>query len=184
MTERRIGRFHPASLLFAAWLVLLWVLLWGGPTWANLFTGVLVSGAVLWAVPREAPSGDGPVFHPIAAASLLFWFLWKLLDANIRVAIEVLRPPGRGRIRTAIIAVDLPGAPPAVATSVANLITLTPGTLTLDVDPATPTLYVHVLQLTDPETVRADVLDIERRVVAAYGSRSSRAAVDGREVSS
>ena len=181
MTERKIG---PASLSFAAWLVLMWVFLWGGFSWANLVTGGLVAGAVLLAVPREARSDEAPGFRPLAAVSLLFWFLWKLLAANLAVAIEVLRPPGRGRIRTAIVAVDLPGASPGVATAVANLITLTPGTLTLEVDPSTPTLYVHVLRLTDPDDVRADVRDIERRVVAAYGSRSSRATLAHREGSS
>ena len=184
MSASRPGRFHPASWVFAGWLVLLWVLLWGGFTVANVFTGVLVAAFVLLAVPRPTPTGDAPALRPLAAISLAGWFLWKLLDANIRVAIEVLRPPGRERIRTAIVAVDLPGASPAVATAVANLITLTPGTLTLEIDPATPTLYVHVLTLTDPDDVRADVRDIERRVVAAFGSARARAELDQREVPS
>ena len=50
---------------------------------------------------------------------------------------------------------------------VADAITLTPGTLTLDISPDSSTLYVHVLGIGDPEEVRADVADLERLVVGA-----------------
>ena len=49
--------------MFLMWMVLLWVLLWGGFTLANLFTGVLVAAVVLVAVPREPPTGDGLDFR-------------------------------------------------------------------------------------------------------------------------
>lgn len=179
----RSGRRHinPVSLAFAAWLVLLWVLLWGEFTLANAVTGTMVAAVVLLAVPRTAPVGPTPSVSPLAAGWLLVWFSWKLLQANVIVAIEVLRPPSRSRIRTGIVAVDLPGATPATAATVANLITLTPGTLTLEIDPATPTLYVHVLTVTDPDEVRADVREIERRVVAAFGSGGARSDLTDRQ---
>jgi multicomponent Na+:H+ antiporter subunit E len=58
--------------------------------------------------------------------------------------------------------------------TVANVITLTPGTMTLESKGSPATLYVNVLQLHDPNAVRRDVADIERRAVKAFGSRKSR----------
>lgn len=170
------------NVAFFVWLVALWTLLWGAPTLANVVSGVIVAALALLVVPRPAPVAEAepPVIRPIALASLSVWFAWKLVESNVAVAREVLRPTSRTRIRTGIVAVELPGCSPGIATVVANAITLTPGTLTVELDPAAPTLYVHVMQLTTPDQVRADVREIERRVTAAVGSRAQRAVVAGR----
>ena len=59
---------------------------------------------------------------------------------------------------------------------VANSITLTPGTMTIEVsdgdDPVV--LYVHVLGLADPQSIREDGLDFERLAVRAFGSPGDR----------
>lgn len=171
------SRLRPASVAFALWLLVVWILVWGSLSLANVVSGVLAVTVVLVAVPRQAPEGDNAIVRPIPLVSLLVWFTWKVVEANVAVAIEVLRPPSRSRIRNAIVCVPLPGCPPAIATMVANGITLTPGTLTVDVDPSVPTLAVHVLQLDTPDAVRADVYDLERRVVEAIGSAPAREAI-------
>ena len=171
------SRLRPASVLFALWLLVMWILVWGSLSLANIVSGLVAVSVVLVAVPREAPTGGTPIVRPLAALGLLGWFTWKVVEANVIVAIEVLRPPSRSRIRNAIVCVPLPGCPPAIATMVANGITLTPGTLTVDVDPSVPTLAVHVLQLDSPDAVRADVYDLERRVVEAIGSAPAREAI-------
>jgi multicomponent Na+:H+ antiporter subunit E len=165
-------------VVFFVWLVLLWILLWGGFTLANLVGGMAVAGLLLALVPRpgdRAPSS--PELRPVAVVSLLGWFLVKLFEANVRVAIEVMRPPGRTRLRPAIVAIELPGSPDGITTAVANFITLTPGTLTVEVEPEGPVLFVHVMQFESVETTRAEVYEIERRIVAAVGSAEARAAV-------
>jgi multicomponent Na+:H+ antiporter subunit E len=134
-------------------------------------------------VPREKATSDTPILRPVAMVSLAAWFVWALIDANVRVAIEALRPPSRSRIRPGVVAIPLPGCPAGIATAVANTITLTPGTMTLEVDDRVPTLYVHALQIDSPDDVRADVYDIERRIVAAVGSQTARDAVAGRPAS-
>jgi multicomponent Na+:H+ antiporter subunit E len=172
-----MSRIRLGSAIFFVWLVVLWILLWGDVTLANLVGGVLAASVLLWLVPREQATSDTPILRPVAMASLAAWFVWALLDANVRVAIEALRPPSRSRIRPGVVAVPLPGCPAGIATAVANTITLTPGTLTLEVDDRVPTLYVHALQIDSAEAVRADVYDIERRIVAAVGSQTARDAV-------
>ncbi|MCB1040973.1 MAG: Na+/H+ antiporter subunit E, partial [Acidimicrobiales bacterium] len=158
---------RPGSLVLALWLVVLWTLLWGGVTLANVLGGAVVVGVLLVAVPRPHADAERPVIRPFALVSLIVWFAWKLVEANVAVAIEVLRPPSRSRIRTAVVRVDLPGCPTGLVTAIANFITLTPGTLTLEVAPAVPSLYVHVLVFDTAEQVRDDVYEIERRIVAA-----------------
>lgn len=170
-------------LAFGAWLVVLWVLLWGELTLANVLGGLAVAAAVLIAVPRPAPlpasRGERAVVRPLALASLLAWFTWKLVEANLRVALAVVLPSS-SQMRTAVVRVDLPGCTPGIVTLVANGVSLTPGTLTIEVDEAGPSLLVHVMQFESEEALRRDVLDLERRTVAAVGSRAARAAVDGR----
>jgi multicomponent Na+:H+ antiporter subunit E len=167
-----------ATAVFFVWLVLLWVLLWGGFTLANVVGGAVVAGLLLALVPRAgAPANDAPRLRPLAMASLLVWFLAKLVEANLRVALEVMRPPGRTRLRPAIVSIALPGCPDGITTAVANSITLTPGTLTVEVDPEGPVLFVHVMQFESVETTRQEVYEIERRIVAAVGSAEARAAV-------
>jgi multicomponent Na+:H+ antiporter subunit E len=180
----RTGR----RLVFAAWLVVVWVLLWGGFTLANVVGGLVVAGLLLVLVPRPALTevdderDDQLQLRPLAVASLAGWFAWKLVAANVTVAIEALRPQDRSRIRTAIVAVELPGCPPGIVTLVANIITLTPGTLTMEIDADEPVLYVHELTFTTREAVRSDVYEVERRVVRAFGSANARRAAAGRVV--
>lgn len=172
--------------VFAAWLVAVWVLLWGGVTLANVVGGILVAGLLLVLVPRPSLAeaddehADRLQIRPVAVASLAGWFAWKLVTANVKVAIEALRPAGRSRIRTAIVAVELPGCPPGIVTLVANIITLTPGTLTMEVEAGEPVLYVHELTYTTREAVRSDVYEVEGRVVRAFGSANARRAAAGR----
>lgn len=168
-----------ANLAFAAWLVVLWVLLWGSPTLANVLGGIAVAAAVLVAVPRPpALTDEHAQLRPLALASLLVWFSWKLVEANLKVALAVVRPTSD--LRTAVVRVELPGCPPGVLTLVANGVSLTPGTLTIEVEEEVPALLVHVMQFEGEDALRADVWELERRTVAAVGSASARAAVAAR----
>ena len=70
-------------------------------------------------------------------------FLRELVTANVEVAYRVLSP--RLPIEPAVVAVPLRVESDAAVTTIANSITLTPGTLTMDHDAASNTLYVHAL---------------------------------------
>ncbi|MFC4549412.1 MULTISPECIES: Na+/H+ antiporter subunit E [Halorussus] len=68
-------------------------------------------------------------------------FLKELLTANLDVAYRVLAPSMP--IEPDVVAVPLRVQTDAAITTIANSITLTPGTLTMDYDEETNTLYVH-----------------------------------------
>jgi multicomponent Na+:H+ antiporter subunit E len=153
-------------LVHVGWLVTVWLLLWGDVTPANLLSGLAVAGVVV-AIAGARRSGQITV-RPVAAVRFVGHFAVQLVVATAVVAWEVVTP--RNRIRTGIVAVPLHGCSDAVAALIADTISLTPGTLTVEVDRRPLTLYVHVLHLRDVERVRRDVRRIEVLAVRAFGN--------------
>ncbi|WP_435195513.1 Na+/H+ antiporter subunit E [Natronomonas sp. EA1] len=82
-------------------------------------------------------------------------FLRELITANVDVAYRVLAPSMP--IEPDIIAVPLRVESDLAITTIANSITLTPGTLTMDHDPETNTLFVHAIDGRDPDAVVAPI---------------------------
>lgn len=89
------------------------------------------------------------------------FFLWELLLANLQVALEVVRP--RPRIEPGIIRVPLRARSDLEITFFANLISLTPGTLTLGVTKDRSALYVHGLHVRSPDDFRGRLARLEDR---------------------
>jgi multicomponent Na+:H+ antiporter subunit E len=166
---------HVAQRLpFAAWLTFAWMALWGEFTLANLVGGALVSTLLLVVFPDAGPRA-GATFRPVAAVKFLAYFLYKLVEANAVVAWEVLTPNNES-VHEGIVAVPVTGASDAVITVVANAISLTPGTLTLEVHDNPPMLFVHVLHLRSIEQTRAEVHRLEGLALAAFGDAAARRA--------
>lgn len=148
-------------------LTVLWLLLWRDVSVGNVLTGLLVATAVS-TVPARA-SGRHRI-RPVALAKFVGFFAWKLVEANVVLAREVVTPTNS--IHTGIIAVTVPTESEFVLTVVANAVSLTPGTLTLEVrnDPD-PVLYVHILHLRDISEARDEVLALAELAAAAFPVR-------------
>ena len=157
--------------LLVTWVGLtgVWLALWEDLTWANLLAGVGVAVIVSVLVPLRPRLGPPLGFRPLKALALAAYFLWELVDASVRLAWEVVTPVNH--VNAAVVSVELTTSSPAIATLVANLVSLTPGTLTLEIDQETLTLYIHVLHLDDMEGQRESVLAFERRARAAFPER-------------
>lgn len=92
------------------------------------------------------------------------FFLWEVLLASLRVAYDVLTP--RFHLRPGIIAVPLDARSDLEITLLANLITLTPGTLSLDVSADRRMLYVHAMYLDEAGRTREHIKsEMERRLL-------------------
>lgn len=154
----------------AAWLVLVWVALWEDLSPASVLGGLLSAGALL-AVFRLGPAATPNTLRPLWALRFIAYFLWKLVEASAVVAWEVVTP--RNRINEGIVAVTIRGVSDALTTVVANAISLTPGTVTLEVYRHPTTLFVHVLHLHDIEAVRAEIQHLEALAIRAFGSASA-----------
>ncbi|HVL90660.1 MAG TPA: Na+/H+ antiporter subunit E [Actinomycetota bacterium] len=91
------------------------------------------------------------------------FFLWELIAANAVVAWEVVTPSTF--MRPGIIAVPVRCRTEMEVTLLANLISLTPGTLTLEVSEDRSTLYVHGLHVKSPEHLRERVGLLENHLL-------------------
>lgn len=156
------ARFARPGLLVM--LIVVWVALWGDLTWANVVSGIGV-GALVVAV--SPPTSGNLRLRPVATARFAVIFLYKLIEATLVVAWEVLTP--KNRIREAIVAVPLGDLPDAVVTVAANAVSLTPGTLTLEVARDPLVMYVHVLHLDSVEGAREEVYAMVDLACAAFG---------------
>ncbi|MFA9446906.1 Na+/H+ antiporter subunit E [Egicoccus sp. AB-alg6-2] len=92
-------------------------------------------------------------------------FLWALVLSNVRVAWEVMTP-GLG-LTPAIVRVPTNTRTNAETTLLANMITMTPGTLSLEVDEDNRDLYVHTLYYTTRTAFLADIAKLERTLLKA-----------------
>ncbi len=155
-------------ILFALNLVLalLWAMASGDVSLLTIGSGFLVGMGVLHLV--------GPVLGDSRYA-VRFWralglglyFLFELLVSSVRVAFDVLRPTFS--MRPAIIQIPLDVRDDVQVTLLANLISLTPGTLTLDVSDDKTNLYVHAMYGDDPAVVVGGVKrSFERRIQEVF----------------
>jgi multicomponent Na+:H+ antiporter subunit E len=157
-----------ATLVQVVWLVAVWTALWGSITPANVLGGVAAAAVVVRLFPARTSRDPVWVVRPLATLRFALWFGWKLVEANVVMLWEVLTPTDH--TRPGVVAVPISPCSPGIVTLIANAISLTPGTLTLDVQGSPPVLYIHVMHLDDPATVRRDVGRLEALVVAAFGS--------------
>ncbi len=134
----------------------------GGFTFANLTAGFLVGFATL--------SLTGPLFgnedyfrRMVRVTQLILYFAWELVVSSLQVVWDVVTPVQKSR--PAIVAIPLDITDPTQITVLANLISLTPGSLSLDVSHDERVLYVHGMFVDDPDKFRLHVKSgLERKV--------------------
>lgn len=154
-------------LTLVVWLLLLWVVLWRDLSIANVFSGLVVALVVTFLVGQPRAQEPSHRLRPIAVVAFGGYFAWKLVEANIVLAREVLTR--RDTTRPGVIAVRLHPASDLLTTIIANAISLTPGTLTLEVRQQPRTLYVHVLHLHDEARTRREIRHLELLIRKAHG---------------
>lgn len=143
-------------MISAIMLFIFWYFVWIALSWPlaghEAWTGVAVSAFVTFMTldldGKEGP-GAGRI-KPFSVFARLVWFLlyvfvflWECVRANMDVAFRVIPPdvrirPGTLKIKTKLKS-DL------ALTFLANSITLTPGTTTVDVDRENGFIYIHCL---------------------------------------
>lgn len=163
------------------WLTAVWVALWEDVTWANVLSGALIAFLITRRI-RVVPSRVRHRVRPRAFLALVLYFVRELIKASLIVAWEVITPGTR--INPAVVSVRLRTRSPFVATTVANLNSLTPGTLTLELDEETMTLFIHVLHLESIQASRRAIHHLEALVMAAFPVRGELQAeqAEGQEV--
>lgn len=166
---------HQLPLL--VWLVLVWNLLWGTWSWANLLGGIVVALGVTLVLPLP-PVVGGTRIRPLGLVRFLGYFVVDLVSSGALVAWQTVRP--RGIDRSAIIRVQLRVDSDLLLTILAESLTLVPGSMVIDMDRERRTLALHILHVRDEADVerqRSAVLAQEERVVRAFGSTDEIAAL-------
>jgi multicomponent Na+:H+ antiporter subunit E len=166
------------QLPLVAWLVVVWMLLWGTWSWANLLSGLLVALTVLTLLPLPHVVG-GTRVRPVPLLVFLGHFVADLCTSGAEVAWQAVRPGGVHR--TAIVQVQLRADSDLLLTMVAEATSLVPGSLVLDLDREQRVMTLHLLPVRDREDVerkKAHVLVVERRLVRAFGSAADLAALE------
>ena len=154
------------TYVFNVIFAVIWVAITGSATLLNLVFGFFLASLALWIV-RGEMGGPGYWRRVNRIISLVLLFLKELARSAFRVAVLVLSP--RLVVKPGIFAFPLTVERDFEITLLANLITLTPGTLSVDVSEDCKTLYVHALDCTDPEAARRDIAEgFERKILEAF----------------
>ena len=150
-------------------LFVLWIAMMGEVSIVNLLSGLIVVALVNWLFVHDHPRY---VLRPVGAVRLTLSVLKSLLTSSWQVVLAVLLPNNQ-RTATSVQQVQLQHGSAFIGAIVANAITLTPGTMSLDLNTKDLTLSVHVLGEVDEAKFRADVLTLEDIVSKAVRERKS-----------
>ncbi|MEM2368102.1 MAG: Na+/H+ antiporter subunit E [Candidatus Bathyarchaeia archaeon] len=132
-------------------LGLLWCLLNNKLSLSEFALGVFFGAFVLW-LTRGFRQERIWLEQEWKAFSLLFEFLKQMVIANFQVARIVLSP--KISLRPALFVLPLELDNDVAITALGNMITLTPGTLTIDVAPDRSALFVHCIHTEDVDATR------------------------------
>lgn len=145
-------------------LTILWVALYGEVSVGNVLGGLVVAALVTVMFPSTR--GSVRRIRPWGAARLAGHVLVNLLTSTWQVAMAVVFPRPE-RVETSVREVRVSMHSATALTLMGNLITLTPGTMTVDVDEAAGLLHVHVLGRVDEKQFERSMARLEARVSAA-----------------
>ena len=152
--------------IFNLLLAIVWVAITGSASFLNLLFGFALA-AVALSIVRASYGGGLYRGRVRKIISLLLLFLGELAKSAWAVAVAVMSP--KMDVKPGIFAFPLTVERDFEITLLANLITLTPGTLSVDVSDDRKILYVHALDCSDPEAIRRSIADgFERRIMEAF----------------
>jgi multicomponent Na+:H+ antiporter subunit E len=145
-------------------LALVWAGLLGQINGQTLATGFVLSYGILYLAARGHP-GHRTYFGKVPkVAAFIAYYLYELLKSNVIVAFDIVTP--RHHMKPGVLAIPIRARTDLEITLLANLISMTPGTLSLDVSPDRKTLFVHAMYINNPDALRAEISDhLERRVL-------------------
>jgi multicomponent Na+:H+ antiporter subunit E len=165
------------ELPLLVWLVVVWGALWGDFGPGNLLVGLVLALLVTWVLylPPVQLSGR---FNPFQFAVFAVTFVWQVAKASFEVMlIAILVGP---RARNAVVGVQLRTRSDLLLTATGHTMTLIPGSLVVEVDRASGTLYFHALNVRsaqEAEDFRRSALQVEAAWIRIMGTPEELAAL-------
>ncbi len=150
------------------WLILVWVLLWGTISAANILSGLALALVITLWLPLPPVPVEGRL-HPLPLLRLVVTVAYYLLVSSVQVAALALKP-GPPPL-TAVLRAHLAVKSDLVLALAVNIINLTPGTIVLEIDQARRMIYVHVLDVGSDRTVKRfyrQISGLQKLLVASF----------------
>ena len=150
------------------WLILVWVLLWGTISAANILSGLAIALVITLWLPLPPVPVEGRL-HPLPLLRLVVTVAYYLLVSSVQVAALALKP-GPPPL-TAVLRAHLAVKSDLVLALAVNIINLTPGTVVLEIDQARRMIYVHVLDVGSDRTVKRfyrQISGLQKLLVASF----------------
>lgn len=150
------------------WLTLVWILLWGTFSAANIVSGLLVALVITVLLPLPRVPVEGKV-RPLALLRLILYVAVKLVVSSAQVAWLAIRPGPPPA--TAVLRAHLAVKSDLVLALAVGVLTLIPGSVVLEIDQRRRLVYLHVLDVGSEKAVESfyrQVKTVERLMVAAF----------------
>ena len=140
-----------------------WIFLTGSLDVLNYLFGFFVGYLVIALIHNLVPALQGYPQRLPRFFAFLGYFIRELVQANIKVAIDIVTPPWH--MKPGVVRFEVSNLNDLEIATLSNLISLTPGTLVLDVSEDKSTLFVHAMFLDDEEQVQNDLHQLEQRLL-------------------
>jgi multicomponent Na+:H+ antiporter subunit E len=150
------------------WLILVWILLWGTVSAANIVSGLAIALVVTLLLPLPVVPIEGKL-HPLSLLRLIALVAYYLLLSSGQLAWLAIKP-GPPPL-SAVLRAHLDLKSDLVLALAVNIINLTPGTIVLEIDQARRMIYVHVIDVGSERAVNRfyrQIAQIERLLVASF----------------
>ena len=155
------------GLLLNLLLAFAWAAMTGDFSFVSFATGAVLGFFALW-ISRPLTGIDAMYFKRFwRSVYLAMFFIWELLLSSVKVAWDVIRPVPQNK--PALIEVPLTVKSDFEILLLTNLISLTPGTLSVDVTEDRETLIVHAMFGDDAEEITRDIkTGFERLIMGVF----------------
>ncbi|WP_319529393.1 Na+/H+ antiporter subunit E [uncultured Cohaesibacter sp.] len=148
-------------------LAIAWAAMSGAFSLPNLIFGFVI-GLVSMFIIREQMGTLSHLLRARRVLSLFMLFLVELVKSATRVALLALKP-NLEELKPGFFAYELNTDRDAEIALLAGLITLTPGTLSVDVSDDKKYLYIHAVTIDDLDAMKADIANgFEKKILEAF----------------
>jgi multicomponent Na+:H+ antiporter subunit E len=148
--------------------MLVWVLLWGSASAANILGGLTVATLITMLLPLPVVPVEGRL-HPLSLVRLAVVVAYQLVQSSVQVAWLAIKP-GPPPL-SAVLRAQLSIKSDLVLALAVNIFTIIPGSMVLEIDQARRLIYVHVIDVGNDNAVARfyrQVAQIERLLVATF----------------
>ena len=161
-------RRHALQAWVLCWLMLVWVLLWGKLSAANIVGGLAIAAVITVMLPLPAVPVEGKL-HPLSLLRLVVVVGYQLVVSSLQVAWLAVRP-GPPPL-TAVLRARVSIKSDLVLALASNILTIIPGSMVLEIDQERRLMYVHVIDVGNEKAVARfyrQVEQIERLLIASF----------------